>query len=562
MNGGLKVLYASQTGTSKDLAFDVAEWIGQTVANVECLNIADYKAMNLASEKSLIVFVISTCGQGEVPDDMKLFWKFLLQKRLPANSIPKLSYCIIGLGDKSYPLYNYAAKKLEARLQYLGAKSFIDCWLCDEDTLGADYWSWQSKAKELFGMKSKALEILPKRLKYENVRFGSAEGKEDFGEWSDVLERVNLNKHTAKVRVNCYSEPGDILYVYPSNKVPEVLPASRIKGRVERNEPLEDLVKRWGIDRDLNREVVCDKKAWSGQSLRSILWNVLDVYGPITSLSLRVAAYYSSYDQEQKETITEMAQNSWSDMTREFIYLRNVPKLFEEFKTNVQKIPIELFVNCFKELQSRAYSIAMCDKGKTTVIVSSHQKADPFGRLYFGRCTSSLFAPEINRFRVEVKPGSLSQKHFQSGKPVLMIVVGTGLASVLSFVNSREPPYTGPWVMYQGCRHEGLEKDLIDEFLKKGSLSQYHLALSFPEKVYAWHLILRDSKMIFENFLSRQDSTIVIGGSVSNGFARDVSSVFCTILKENVPDITTKEQAENVVRNMEMSGRIVFDVYG
>ncbi len=37
--------------------------------------------------------------QGEVPSNMKAFWKFLLRKALPADSLKQVAAAVFGLGD-------------------------------------------------------------------------------------------------------------------------------------------------------------------------------------------------------------------------------------------------------------------------------------------------------------------------------------------------------------------------------------------------------------------------------------------------------------------------------
>ena len=66
-------------------------------------------------DQHFIVFVCSTTGQGEEPDNMKNFWKFILRKDLPLESLSKLRFAVLGLGDSSYPKFNFAAKKLHKR---------------------------------------------------------------------------------------------------------------------------------------------------------------------------------------------------------------------------------------------------------------------------------------------------------------------------------------------------------------------------------------------------------------------------------------------------------------
>ena len=38
-------------------------------------------------------------AQGEIPDSMKRFWRFLLRKSLPANSLAGMQTAVFGLGD-------------------------------------------------------------------------------------------------------------------------------------------------------------------------------------------------------------------------------------------------------------------------------------------------------------------------------------------------------------------------------------------------------------------------------------------------------------------------------
>jgi sulfite reductase alpha subunit-like flavoprotein len=63
---------------------------------------------------------------------MKKFWKFLLRKNLPADSLSNLKFGVIGLGDSSYQKFNYVAKRLYKRLVQLGAHPILPIGLCDD----------------------------------------------------------------------------------------------------------------------------------------------------------------------------------------------------------------------------------------------------------------------------------------------------------------------------------------------------------------------------------------------------------------------------------------------
>ena len=44
--------------------------------------------------------------QGDNPDNMKQFWRFMLRKDLASDSLSDLHAAVFGLGDSGYPKYN------------------------------------------------------------------------------------------------------------------------------------------------------------------------------------------------------------------------------------------------------------------------------------------------------------------------------------------------------------------------------------------------------------------------------------------------------------------------
>ena len=82
-------------------------------------------------EERKVAFIISTTGEGEPTDTMKVNWKFLLKKNIPKNALENLSFTCFGLGDSTYPLYNAMALKLTQRLKDLGASMFHEISLGD-----------------------------------------------------------------------------------------------------------------------------------------------------------------------------------------------------------------------------------------------------------------------------------------------------------------------------------------------------------------------------------------------------------------------------------------------
>ncbi|KAI0206460.1 riboflavin synthase domain-like protein [Astrocystis sublimbata] len=125
------IIYGSETGNSEESASDIEcmarrlhfHTLLEEMNNVELRDLLRY---------SLVVFVVSTTGQGDLPKNARNFWKRLLRKRLPQGCLRRLKFTTFGLGDSSYIQYNWAARKLHKRLEQLGASEFMPRGEADE----------------------------------------------------------------------------------------------------------------------------------------------------------------------------------------------------------------------------------------------------------------------------------------------------------------------------------------------------------------------------------------------------------------------------------------------
>jgi sulfite reductase alpha subunit-like flavoprotein len=140
MNGHVQgrtalILYGTESGVAQDLA----EEVGRVTERLRfSTSIAELNSVPIAhlSSYAITVFVISTTGQGDFPSNSKAFWAHLLRKKLPATFLQDVSFFLVGLGDSSYPKFNWAARKLGKRLKQLGAFEVTD--VCEADEQGED----------------------------------------------------------------------------------------------------------------------------------------------------------------------------------------------------------------------------------------------------------------------------------------------------------------------------------------------------------------------------------------------------------------------------------------
>jgi sulfite reductase alpha subunit-like flavoprotein len=87
-------------------------------------------------DEAAVLFVVATAGQGDPPDNLRRFWRFLMRAALPSDALAGLPFAVLGLGDSGYPNYNTVAKKLHARLGALGGRAVCPPALADDQAAG------------------------------------------------------------------------------------------------------------------------------------------------------------------------------------------------------------------------------------------------------------------------------------------------------------------------------------------------------------------------------------------------------------------------------------------
>ena len=63
---------------------------------------------------------------------MRTAWSGLLRRSLPADTLARVRFAVFGLGDSGYADYNTVAKKLDRRLEQLGAQRLLAKGLGDD----------------------------------------------------------------------------------------------------------------------------------------------------------------------------------------------------------------------------------------------------------------------------------------------------------------------------------------------------------------------------------------------------------------------------------------------
>ncbi|KAG0053792.1 hypothetical protein BGZ83_000427 [Gryganskiella cystojenkinii] len=127
----LTVFFASQTGNAESISRNIHEQAIERGFKSSHYVLNDHAKVDWEKEECL-VFVVSTTGDGDPPDNSTKFWRHL--RKLKGVGLTKAKYAILGLGDTNYDNFCQTAKRLDTRLQELGATSFYARGLADDAT--------------------------------------------------------------------------------------------------------------------------------------------------------------------------------------------------------------------------------------------------------------------------------------------------------------------------------------------------------------------------------------------------------------------------------------------
>src|SRR3546814_507837 len=135
----LTILYGTETGNATEVAKSLAETARSQGLSLELFDMASYKPRRLKDEQDVLI-VVSTYGEGDPPQPAIGFFEFVEGDRAP--KLGGLRFAVLALGDSTYEFYCEAGKRLDKRLEELGATRLshrVDCAITYD--AAADAWT-------------------------------------------------------------------------------------------------------------------------------------------------------------------------------------------------------------------------------------------------------------------------------------------------------------------------------------------------------------------------------------------------------------------------------------
>uniref|UniRef100_H2Z1M6 NADPH-dependent diflavin oxidoreductase 1 n=1 Tax=Ciona savignyi TaxID=51511 RepID=H2Z1M6_CIOSA len=394
----------------------------------------DYLVKDLVNEE-MVVFVCSTTGQGEPPDNMKRFWKFIMRKNLPVTCLSGLKFGVLGLGDSSYAKYNFIAKKLFRRLQNLGGEILVPLGLADDQ----HEWGCDAVVDEWSrGLWQKLISIYP-------IKDGVRSAKNPYLAALTGNQRVTATEHFQQMSSFVNSKECANCSFYPT----ELLPYKP-----------DMLITFHSLDDDDDSTTSLPKQA---TTLREIATNYLDFMSVPRRCFFQLLSHFST-DENEKEKLVELGQPEGTDERYSYANRprRTILEVLQDFHLTASKISLERIFDIFPPIQPRAFSIASSPtrhRGKLQILVAVVRYKTRLQLPRQGVCSTWLASLQPNdRVPVWLKRGGI---RFPAKQHCILIGPGTGIAPFRSAAHERTDKGT---TVFFGCRKSSSDFYFRDEW--------------------------------------------------------------------------------------------------
>ncbi|KAF2215481.1 hypothetical protein CERZMDRAFT_35535, partial [Cercospora zeae-maydis SCOH1-5] len=594
------ILYGSETGNAQDVAEEIGRMTERLRFDTTVLDLDSVVLKDLL-RPTIVIFSLSTTGQGEMPQNARGFWKKLLSSALKPGILRRLRFSSFGLGDSSYAQYNVAHRLVCGRLTQLGAQSFCERGEGNEQhpeghSAGFREWIVQLKQKllEAFPLAEDVEPIAddefvePKWklvLQPAEANTSSTNGLHSKIEGVDSIdaslpspsllpvvgsyaaniehnERITPSKHFQDVRLLdlrvdeqvAYS-PGAVAVIYPKNFPEDVqafielmnwhdvadVPSSLITSQDLSNNKLSTP----SPLRSFNLSTV-------DLTLRWLLENVLDIMSiPRRSFFAGLVHFAGDSTEDeayQKERLLELANPElidelWDYTTRP---KRTIVEAMMDF--TLIKIPWQYALTALPLMRGRHPIIKY--------------------RRRYGVCTRYISTlKECQKISVGIQAGYLDVQPSELEVPVVMIGPGTGLAPMRSMIHERVkwveetqsakcPKALAGDTLFFGCRNENSDYFFREEWQSFAENDGLAVCTAFSRdqdkpKQYVQDQIRANGVKVCEALLQKDGKVYVCGSS--GNMPKGVRQALMDVFVEH--GAISAEDAEAYLEKMEKSGR-------
>lgn len=543
----ITILYGTQTGNAKKVAEQLVKDLS-VHKNLE-LSLVDadhFKPKDLKNHQYLLL-IVSTHGEGEAPDSIAAFHKYVLGNKAP--NLENLQFAVFGLGDSSYEKFCQTAIEFDQRFEELGASRLLPRVDVDVayEALAA---KWTNDLVKVLSSNTNATDVVrPSGL--EPTLALAIEEPTTYSKnqpfIGEVLASVNLNdarsaKQTHHIEIDLSDsgityEAGDALGVWPLNRAEQV---QQILSAISANG---------------NEQVEVENKSIS---LYEALRTTFEINKIGVPLIQKLAPLFD--DNTLNELLTDKIK------LKEWALNKSLGDLFEGCRLKKGGVDFQWLIGQLRRISPRLYSIssslnANSDEVHLTVAKVVYTTED--GKQQVGLCSNYLCKlEEGEKVAVYVHRNEKFRLPEDPSKPIIMIGPGTGIAPFRAFLQERAwQKATGKnWLFYgdRSLKYDFLYQKEILRWRDEGLLTKLDVAFSRDQeqKIYVQHKIEQQGAELWQWLL--KGGYIYICGDAKY-MAKDVHQSLLQLIEQH--GNLGKAAAENYLETLRKNGRYQRDVY-
>ncbi|WP_420340098.1 sulfite reductase subunit alpha [Roseibium sp.] len=537
----VNILFGTQTGNAEAVANDAA---ATAAANgfTPVVQALDDVELDTFAAMSHVIIVISTYGEGEMPDNAELFWQALSADTAPR--MEALSFGILALGDTGYDDFCQAGKLIDMRLEQLGAQRFatrLDCDIDFEDPAA----NWIAET----------LPKIPRETNSPNGEVASAPpavqapAKSKWSRKSPYPSLIAANRllsgETSAKEIRHYEfSLGDSEISYAAGDALGVMPV---------NDPVlvDAFLDHLGTTADANVEGI--NGAFGEALLKS-----LEVCTPSKDFVKAVEA------RAKNDELSHVLNNGDKEALDGWLWGRDTLDVLRLLPAG--ELSAAEFASLLKPLQHRAYSISSSplEAPDHIHLTIASVRYRTHGRDHGGVCSTFLAdrIAENGKAGIFLSPNKAFRLPEDQQRPVIMVGPGTGIAPFRAFLQERRATSaTGKNWLFFGDQHKASDfiyEDELTSLSNQGVLNRLDLAFSRDQdqKIYVQNRMMENGKDLYRWL---EDGAFFYVCGDATRMAKDVDQALHDVIRK----FGGKSMAETdaYVADLKREKRYLRDVY-